>query len=42
MARFEAPQRIVGVEGDMIDFQTYIKLVHVDELVAAGNKYIKK
>lgn len=31
-----------GYEGDMIDFETYIKLVHVDELVEAGNQYIKK
>ena len=31
-----------GYQGDMIDFETYIKLVHVDELVEAGNRYIKK
>lgn len=30
-----------GYDGDMIDFQSYIKLVDVDEIKAIGDKYIK-
>ena len=31
-----------GYDGDMIDFNTYIKLVHVDELRELGAKYLKE